>query len=198
MQPTSAHAVRILALALFTLLPAAPVLADAPLDPPVPAGTPNPHPIADCRLDDKTWSLTCAVNGQPARLSFEKYREDLYGFDADFTVADVTGDGVDDLLVRLFIVGNTMSEMLSEGLVHEAKGGELVEALVIPADGFGRWKREYPNNLGICPGPDGTLAVEAGTKKDGEVVAQGFLLVRQNGTWTLKDRPKGLHLSCER
>ena len=156
----------------------------------------NPHPIADVRLDKEGWALHCTVNGEPTSISFAKEREALPEFAADFALADVTGDGVDELLVRVAIVGNTFSEMLSDGHVYEVKGGELVEALSIPANGFGRWQPKYPNNLGICPGPDGTLAIDvAGGKFDDGFGT--FLLVRQGGEWVAKDAPKGFECSGE-
>ena len=156
----------------------------------------NPHPIANVRLDKEGWVLHCTVNGEPTSISFAKEREALPEFAADFALADVTGDGVDDLLVRVFIVGNTASEMRSDGHVYEVKDGELKEALSIPADGFGRWKPEFPNNDGICPAPGGMLGIDAAAnKEDGVVEGKSFLLVRQNGEWTVKDAPEGFACS---
>ncbi|MBQ9579352.1 MAG: hypothetical protein IJR28_07455 [Ottowia sp.] len=156
----------------------------------------NPHPIANVRLDKEGWALHFTVNGEGASISFAKEREALPEFVADFALADVTGDGVDELLVRVFIVGNTASEMRSDGHVYEVKDGELKEALSIPADGFGRWKPEFPNNDGICPGPGGTLGIDAAAnKEDGALEGKSFLLVRQGGAWTVKDAPEGFACS---
>ena len=154
----------------------------------------NPHPIADVRVDGDKRALTCVVNGKPVRLDFDTDvpEDERDPFSADFALADVTGDGVDELLVRQYVWGNTYSETWSTGYVYEAKGGELKEVLRIPPEGFGRWQPKYPNNLGICPGPGGTLAIEAGTdKEDGELDAKSFLLTLQGGEWTVKDAPKG-------
>lgn len=157
---------------------------------------PNPHPIADVRVDKEGWALHCTVNGKPASISFAKEREALPEFAADFALTDVTGDGVDELLVRVAIVGNTFSELLSDGHVYEVKDGELVEALSIPANGFDRWQPKYPNNLGICPGPGGTLAIDVAGKEFDDGFGT-FLLVRQNGEWVAKDAPGGFECSGE-
>ena len=109
-----------------------------------------------------------------------------------YMLGDVTGDGLEELMVSLYIVGNNLSDMWQDTYIYEidADTNTLTEILFISADGCEQYAPGFPNNFGAVVNSDGTLLLTVATNDygfDKPSSSKTVVLVCENGMWKTKE-----------
>ncbi len=142
--------------------------------------------------------LKYTIAGEQKQLDYTMY-ESMYPYNMvsnpefaiGYSTGDVTGDGLEELIVSIYVVGNTLSELMQDTYVYtiDADINDLNEILYIPAMGGEQYAPGYPNNVGAFPTGNGTLRLDVCTMKgEGGVMPETTFaeLVYQDGMWNVK------------
>lgn len=142
--------------------------------------------------------LKYTIMGQERQLDYTQY-EGMYMYDMvsepsgaiNYQTGDVTGDGLEELIVSIYVVGNNLSELMQDTYVYsiDADINDLNEILYIPASGIEQYAPGYMYNVGVCPTESGTLRLDVSTMKgDGGTPPSmsSVELVCQDGMWSVK------------
>lgn len=121
------------------------------------------------------------------------------GYNMGYQLADVTGDGRDDLIVSEYVYGNTYSDLLQNTYVYEIDDTlkDLKQIFYIGAEDGGQYAGEYCENLGWFFEDDQSF-LKFGTKI--EMDADGmptFRVVRVAMTYDGSNWSAGAPESCE-
>lgn len=163
---------------------------------------PEPVPVVfeDISLELTTYPIIkYTIMGEQKQLDYTMY-ESMYFYNnmvsdpelaIGYSTGDVTGDGLDDLVVSLYVVGNTLSDLLQDTYVYtiDADINDLNEILYIPAGGGEQFAPGFPNNIGAAPSGNGTLRLDLCAEKTtgGEFPPTTSVeLVCQDGMWSVK------------
>ncbi len=142
--------------------------------------------------------LKYTIMGEQRQIDYTMYENSqMYNmisnasYAIDYSTGDVTGDGVYDLVVSLYIIGNTLTESLQDTYVYsiDADINDLNEILYIPSQGGEQFVSGYPNNVGAYPSGNGTLKLDlASMKGEGGTppTITSVELVYQDGMWSVK------------
>lgn len=142
--------------------------------------------------------LKYTIMGEQRQIDYTMYENSqMYdmisnaSYAIDYSTGDVTGDGVYDLVVSLYIIGNTLTESLQDTYVYsiDADINDLNEILYIPSQGGEQFVSGYPNNVGAYPSGNGTLRLDlASMKGEGGTppTITSVELVYQDGMWSVK------------
>lgn len=142
--------------------------------------------------------LKYTIMGEQRQIDYTMYEDSqMYGmisnasYAIDYSTGDVTGDGVYDLIVSLYIIGNTLMESLQDTYVYSVDPdiNDLTEILYISSQGGEQFAPGYPNNVGAFPSGNGTLQLDLASMK-GEGGAPPSItsveLIYQDGMWSAK------------
>lgn len=162
---------------------------------------PEPVPVVfeDISVELTTYPIIkYAIMGEQKQIDYTMY-ESMYFYNMvsdpelaiGYSTGDVTGDGLDDLVVSLYVVGNTLSDLLQDTYVYtiDADINDLNEVLYIPAGGGEQFVPGFPNNIGAAPSGNGTLRLDLCAEKTtgGEFPPTTSVeLVCQDGMWSVK------------
>lgn len=121
------------------------------------------------------------------------------GYNMGYQLADVTGDGRDDLIVSEYVYGNTYSDLLQNTYVYEIDDTlkDLKQIFYIGAEDGGQYAGEYSENLGWFF-EDDQYFLKFGTKI--EMDADGmptFRVVRVAMTYDGNNWSAGAPEACE-
>lgn len=142
-------------------------------------------------------SITYTIMGEQKQIDYTMY-ENMYPYNmvsaAEYAIGhstgDVTGDGVEELIVSIYVVGNTLTDTMQDTYVYcvDADINDLKEILYISAQGGEQFAAGYPNNIGVCASGNGTLQLSLATMKDEnqEIARTNIELVYQDGMWNIK------------
>ncbi len=162
---------------------------------------PEPVPVVfeDISVELTTYPIIkYTIMGEQKQIDYTMY-ESMYFYDMvsdpelaiGYSMGDVTGDGLDDLVVSLYVVGNTLSDLLQDTYVYtiDADINDLNEILYISANGGEQFAPGFPNNIGAAPSGNGTLRLDLCAEKTtgGEFPPTTSVeLVCQDGMWSVK------------
>lgn len=109
-----------------------------------------------------------------------------------YTIGDVTGDGLEELIVSIYVVGNNLSDMWQDTYIYEidADTNTLTETLFISATGCEQYTPGFPNNFGGVANSDGNLLLTVATNDygfDKPSFSKTVVLACENGMWKVKE-----------
>lgn len=137
------------------------------------------------------------IMGEQKQIDYTMY-ETIYPYnmvsEAEYAIGystgDVTGDEVEELIVSIYAVGNTLTDTMQDTYVYtvDADVNDLKEILYISSQGGEQFAAGYPNNVGACPSGNGTLQLSLSTMKDENQETSLVIteLVYQDGMWSVK------------
>ena len=120
-------------------------------------------------------------------MEYNNYYIDGYGCEMGYQLADITGDGKDELIVSVYCIGNLVCETLQETYIYSLnkKWKRLDEILAISSGGCEIYIPEMPNNCGVYA-VDGGIRLDVGSEKYmTEIVFKTAYLRYQEGKWTV-------------
>lgn len=137
-------------------------------------------------IDSDNYILRCVLEGKEHIVEFKGYENTFIPYTMLPEIADVTGDGKEDLIVNVRIDGNNLCETLSDTYVYiESKDG-LEEILYIEFGKMNLWDERYKYNLGCSLSEGGELIFEAcNPRSDSGVIEEcGIVILKYvEGEW---------------
>lgn len=166
------------------------------------AEAPTPEPVV---FEEITTELTTypilkyTIAGEQRQLDYTMY-ESMYPYDRvsdpefaiGYSTGDVTGDGLEELIVSIYVVGNTLSELMQDTYVYtiDADINDLNEILYIPAMSGEQYAPGYKYNVGAFATGHGTLNLdlwsEPATPEEMPMMTSVELMY-QDGMWTVNN-----------
>lgn len=142
--------------------------------------------------------LNYTLMGATQTIEYAQYNGPMYEMLSgpegaiSYTLGDVTGDGLEELMVSLYIVGNNLSDMWQDTYIYEidADTNTLTEILFISADGCEQYAPGFPNNFGAVVNSDGTLLLTVATNDygyDKPSSSKTIVLAYEDGMWKTKE-----------
>lgn len=137
----------------------------------------------------KDYPVVCyTIDGVERKIEYSQYP----GKYAEPYYVDVTDDGLEDLIVQIFMENNHMQiDRLREIYVYvrDAEKNELKETLYIPLDGCEKYLAGYPSNIGIAShDSDGFYLKVATPKQDGVYDTSYVKFSYENDAWIVGGR----------
>ena len=95
--------------------------------------------------------LHYTIAGIEKSMEYEGANIPGYGYEMGYELADVTGDGQEDLIVSIYCIGNTFCETLQNSYIYsiDSEKNDLVEILKIEAYGGETYTPGYLYNIGV-------------------------------------------------
>lgn len=112
--------------------------------------------------------LYYTLGGAERSVEFNQYDGMMPAYEISYEIGDVTDDGTDDVVVSIYIVGNTLSEAMQDTYVYTVNTeiNALSEVLFLPFDGVDGYSDEYEYNVGAHVGENGGLLLEVCAEKN--------------------------------
>jgi len=166
------------------------------------AEVPTPEPVVFEEITTELMTypiLKYTIAGEQRQLDYTMY-ESMYPYDRvsnlefaiGYSTGDVTGDGLEELIVSIYVVGNTLSELMQDTYVYtiDADINDLNEILYIPAMSGEQYAPGYKYNVGAFATGHGTLNLdlwsEPATPEEMPMMTSVELMY-QDGMWSVNN-----------
>ena len=111
-------------------------------------------------------------------------------YELGYELADVTGDGQDDLIVSVYVPGNCLNEMLQDTYIYsiDRKKNDLVQLLKIEADGCEVFAPGFRCNIGVYAEKNGIRLDVSDGDMDGDILEEWRTvhIKYQNSQWIVE------------
>lgn len=132
---------------------------------------------------EKSFTVSDAISAMPLVLP----QGWDHGYNVIRQVGDITGDGVDELVLHFLNPGNTLCETLGETYVYtiDQEKKEITQILFLGMEDATKYKEGYEYNIGAFV-QDGWLEFNVATQKEDFSFAMAVVkLVYENGDWVV-------------